>query len=186
MGSFQWPDARAKSAPVKARAALLLVPILIAGCGERGENRQGPGGSTTPPLVRDDSDPTLLNELVTPVRIGELGANFAACNGRGAVRERGTPAPVPVRSAPYDQAGEIDRLEPGAEFFICARSQDQRWFGIVYDEGGRAAERCGVAGPVAAPRSYLGPCAAGWVASAGVNLVSGVAHQLPPAPAPAP
>jgi hypothetical protein len=169
---------------VKARAALLLVPILLAGCGERGENRQGPGGSTTPPLVRDDSDPTLLSELVTPVRIGELGPNFAACNGRGAVRERGPATAAAVRAAPFDRAAEIDRLEPGADFFICARSQDAAWFGIVYDEGGRAAERCGVAAPAPAPRAYLGPCAAGWVRSAGVQLVSGVPHQLPPAPAP--
>jgi hypothetical protein len=170
---------------VKARGALLLVPILLAGCGERGENRQAVGGSTTPPLVRDDSDPTLLSELVTPVRIGELGPNFAACNGRGAMRERGAASPVPVRAAPFDQAAEIDRLDPGAEFFICARTQDAAWFGIVYDQGGRAAERCGVDGPVAAARTYLGPCAAGWVASARVRLISGVPHQLPPTAPPA-
>ena len=89
---------------------------------------------------------------------------------RGATRDRGPAAPVPVRAAPYDQAGEIDRLDQGAEFFICARTQDQRWFGIVYDQGGRASERCGVDGPVAARRDYLGPCAAGWVPSARVRL----------------
>jgi len=164
---------------VKARAALLLVPALLAGCGGRGENRQAVGGSTTPPYVRDDSDPTVLGETVTPVRIGELGPHFAACNARGAVRERGSSAPMPVRAAPFDQAAEIDRLEGQADFFICTRSQDERWFGIVYDAGGRAAERCGVAGPVAARRDYHGPCAAGWVASARVRLVSGVADQLP-------
>jgi len=169
---------------VKARAALLLVPILIAGCGERGGNRQAVGGSTTPPLVRDDSDPTLLNELATPVRIGELGPSFAACNARGAARERGPETPIVVRAAPFDRAAEIDRLEPGSDFFICTRTQDERWFGIVYDAGGHAAERCGVAGPVAARRDYLGPCAAGWVPSARVRLISGVPHQLPAAPPP--
>lgn len=169
---------------MKARAAFLLVPILLAGCGERGGDKAPVEGSTTPPYVRDDSDPSLLNTVEQPVRVGELGPNFAACNARGATRDRGPSGPVPVRAAPYDRAGEIDRLDHDAEFFICSRSQDQRWFGIVYDEGGRATERCGVDGPIAARRDYLGPCAAGWVASARVRLVSGVPHQLPEAPAP--
>ena len=167
---------------MKARAALLLVPILLAGCGEQGGNRQAVGGSTTPPLVRDDSDPTLLGGLATPVRVGELGPSFAACNARGAARERGPAVPIAVRAAPFDRAAEIDRLEPGSDFFICTRTQDERWFGIVYDSGGRAAERCGVAGPVAARRDYMGPCAAGWVQSARVRLTSGVPQQLPAAP----
>lgn len=160
---------------MKAGPALFLVSILLAGCGGREQNRQAVGGSTTPPYVRDESDPTLLNETMTPVRVGELGPHFAACNARGAVRERGTATSIPVRAAPFDAAAEIDRLEPDADFFICTRSQDERWFGIVYDAGGRATERCGVAGPVAARRDYHGPCAAGWVASARVRLVSGVA-----------
>jgi hypothetical protein len=164
---------------VKARAALFLLPLLLAGCGERAANEQGPEGSTTPPYVREDNDPSLLNQLEQPVRIGELGPNFAACNARGATRDRGQAAPVSVRAAPYEQAGEIDRLDQGAEFFICARSQDQRWFGIVYDRGGRASERCGVDGPIAARRDYHGPCAAGWVASARVRLISGVPAQAP-------
>jgi hypothetical protein len=171
---------------VKARnAPLLLLPLLLAGCGERTPNQGGVEGSTTPPYVREESDPSLLGQLETPVRVGELGPNFAACIARGAARDRGRQAPVPVRAAPYEQAGEIDRLAADAEFFICARTQDQRWFGIVYDAGGQASARCGVDGPIAARRDYHGPCAAGWVASARVRLVSGVPHQLPAMPAPA-
>ncbi len=166
------------------RALLLLLPLLLAGCGERGRDDEPRQGSTTPPYVRDETDPSLLNEAVTPVRIGELGPNFAACNGRGATRDRAPGGPVPVRSAPYEAAAEIDQLQPGSQFFICLRTHDQRWFGIVYDGGGEAAERCGVSGPVAVRRDYQGPCAAGWVPSARVRLVSGVPHQLPPAPAP--
>lgn len=169
---------------MKARAALFLVPILLAGCGEPGGNKAPVEGSTTPPYVREAGDPSLLNQLEQPVRVGELGASFDACTARGATRDRGPADPVPVRAAPYDRAGEIDRLAAGAEFFICSRSQDQRWFGIVYDEGGRASARCGVDGPIAARRDYLGPCAAGWVPSARVRLISGVPHQLPEVPVP--
>jgi hypothetical protein len=170
---------------VKARRALLpSLVLLLAGCGERSPNAGGVEGSTTPPYVREQTDNSLLSRLETPVRVGELGPSFAACNGRGATRDRGAPGPVAVRAAPYESAGEIDRLAPGSDFFICARSQDEHWFGIVYDEGGHATERCGVGGPIAARRDYPGPCASGWVSSARVRLVSGVPRDLPEAAAP--
>jgi hypothetical protein len=159
---------------VKAWAATFLPILLLAGCGEPAPSRDGAEGSTTPPYVRAEADNNLLEALETPIRVGELGPSFAACNARGTPRDRGSAEPVAVRAAPYDAAGEIDRLPAGAEFFICTRSQDEHWFGIVYDEGGRASERCGVGGPIPARRTYLGPCAAGWVSSALVRLTSGV------------
>jgi len=163
---------------MKAQAALLLASLAAAGCGERTPDTESQG-STTPPYVRADTDAPLLGDTVTPVRVGELGSNFAACNARGTTRDRVGGGPVPVRAAPFEQAQQIDRLEPGAEFFICSRSHDQRWFGIVYDEGGLAADRCGVADPVPARRDYQGPCAAGWVPSVRVRLISGAPAQLP-------
>ena len=163
---------------MRAQRAAILV-LLLAGCGERATVSGSNEGSTTPPYVRPESDPSLLSNMVQSVRIGELGPNFAACNARGATRQRGGAEPVPVRAAPFDQGDQIAVLPPGAEFFICSRTNDQRWFGIVYDEGGQASERCGVSAPVAARRIYQGPCAAGWVASSSVRLISGVPHQLP-------
>ncbi|MDQ8755718.1 hypothetical protein RCO27_05700 [Sphingosinicella sp. LHD-64] len=156
----------------------LVAALLLAGCGERAPD-PNVQGSTTPPYVRAADNETVLRDTVMPVRIGELGPNFAACNARGAVRERSSAEAVPVRAAPFEANEEIDYLEAGAEFFICARSQDQRWFGIVYDSGGEAAARCGVSAPVPRRRAYPGPCAAGWVPSARVRLVSGVTHQVP-------
>lgn len=161
------------------RAAIAMLAVLAAaGCGDPAAD-SGEQGSTTPPYVRAESDQPLLSQTVQPVRVGEQGPSFAACNGRGATRDR-VGGEVPVRAAPFEQAAEIDRLQAGAEFFICSRSHDQRWFGIVYDEGGAAGERCGVSAPVPARRPYPGPCAAGWVPSARTRLVSGVPHQLPP------
>lgn len=165
------------------RTAILLLALLsLAACGEPADLNQSGQGSTTPPYVRAESSPTLLSDMVQPVRVGELGPNFAACNARGTIRERATDGTLAVRAAPYEQASEIASLGAGAEFFICSRTNDQRWFGIVYDEDGRATERCGVSAPLSARRNYQGPCAAGWVASASVRLVSGVPEQLPADP----
>lgn len=174
MAGFPRVDARAKSVPVKVSALLLPACLALAGCGQ-----PVPGGNAaTPPAVANDDEPSLLNEAVMPVRVGEQGPSFAACGGRGATRDAAGTEPVPVRAAPFDAAAEIDRLPAGATFFICARTFDQRWSGIVYDEGGEASARCGVAAPIAERRNYTGPCAAGWVPSARVRLVSGVPHQL--------
>lgn len=171
---------------MKAQPAAILGPALAAaaalsGCGERAPDAASQG-STTPPYVRAEAEDPLLGETVTPVRVGELGANFAACNARGTTRDRVAGGALPVRAAPFEQGQAIDELAQGSEFFICSRSHDQRWFGIVYDEGGRAAERCGVSEPVPARRTYHGPCAAGWVPSSRVRLFSGVANELPTAP----
>ncbi|MGE0179806.1 MAG: hypothetical protein AB7O91_08315, partial [Sphingomonas sp.] len=164
---------------MKAQLALLTL-ILLAGCGERlGRNETG-GGSNTPPLVREEEDRSLLGNASVPVRIGELGAGFAACGARGTTRERPGISAVPVRAAPYDANREIDRLGAGVEFFICARSHDQRWFGIVYMRPGQDIESCGLSGPVPRRTDYEGSCASGWVPSALVRMISGAAHQLPP------
>lgn len=156
--------------------AVLITTLLLAGCGERVPRDEPGGGATTPPYVRAEEDPTVLGETVTPVRVGELGPSFDACAARGATRARAVP--VPVRAAPFEAGEAIDRLGAGAEFFICSRTHDQRWFGIVYDEGGRASARCEVDRPTPRRRDYQGPCAAGWVASAMVALISGEPHQL--------
>ncbi len=161
------------------RPQFLLVPLLaLTGCGEEAAP-EGSQGSTTPPYIRPE--PTALpSDRVQPVRVGELGAAFAACAAQGTTRDRVTDGSVPVFAAPFEGVEQIDQLEAGARFFICSRSHDQRWFGVVYDEDGTASERCGVSRP--AERSiYRGPCAAGWVSSASVRLDSGITSQVPTA-----
>lgn len=170
---------------MRAQRGLLILAMLLAGCGERiGRNESG-GGSRTPPYARSQEDPSLLVNATQPVRVGELGQSFAACAARGATRDRpGEAAAVPVRSAPFEANREIDGVPAGTEFFICSRTHDQRWFGIVYPRSGQTLANCGVAAPATRRGEYEGPCASGWVASARVRLVSGVPHQLPPGDAP--
>jgi hypothetical protein len=150
--------------------------MLIAGCED--QPVANGYGSTTPRYDRPVESKSNLDQAVVPVRIGELGRNFAACNAQGEVRERATNGAMPVRAAPYEQAQQKAQLPPGSTFFICSRSLDQRWFGVVYDSAGQASRGCGVSSPVGQRRDYEGPCDSGWVASAQVRLISGV--QTPP------
>ena len=151
----------------------LLVPLLLAGCGSE-EDRNGSFGSTTPRLQRAPEDTNLLTQNVTPVRIGELGSNFAACNAQGEVRERAVDGAIIVRAAPFEPAQQTGQLPPGSTFFICSRSLDQRWLGVVYDRSGQASRACGVTTPSPVRRDYEGPCESGWVPSAQVRLVAPV------------
>lgn len=119
------------------------------------------------------------------VRIGEGGPRFDACQSVGEVGGHVTGS-LPVLSAPFDAAEKIDSLSAGQRVYICTRSIDQQWFGIVYDTGSdsvagnsgasapaRGPGDCGVSSPVRAKRNYDGPCKSGWVESIYVVLVAG-------------
>lgn len=164
---------RAKLRVMSTRALPIAALLLAAGCTDQPLSENF--GSTTPRVARPAEYNSTLGDAETPVRIGELGANFAACNAQGQVHERAAAdGPVPVRAAPFDQAHETGRLTRGSRFFICSRSLDQRWMGVVYAPGGRADRACGVSSPVNGRRDYDGPCESGWVASAQVRMISGI------------
>jgi hypothetical protein len=150
-----------------------LLPLLFWGCSEP-QDRNLSYGSTTPRYERAPEDADLLAGNVTPVRVGELGPNFAACNSLGEVRERAVDGAIEVRAAPFEPARQTGRLPSGSTFFICSRSLDQRWLGVVYDRAGQASHGCGVSSPIPARREYEGPCESGWVPSTQVRLVAPV------------
>lgn len=114
------------------------------------------------------------------VRIGEGGPRFDACQAVGRVAGlRGSE--LDVRIAPFDSAKSKDSLSEGQSVYVCTRSHDQQWLGIVYDDvavpadGEGVAQRadCGVSSPVRSKRNYDGPCKSGWVESTFVKLVAG-------------
>src|SRR5688500_15968426 len=88
---------------MRGLVAASFFAMLIQGCDrpEPGESR----GSTTPRYERASPD-LALEQSVRPVRIGELGPNFAACNTVATTRDRaaGAEATLMVRTAPFEAA----------------------------------------------------------------------------------
>ncbi len=149
-----------------ARATLSIALMALAACGERAV----PGNTANVPrLERVVTAPVAP---VTPVRIGEAGPSFAACQAVGTPRDPDAASVLPVRVAPFDNADVAARIEAGARFFICTRSIDQRWMGVVFADDGTLSPGCGVSRPVPRRAAYEGPCRSGWVASAAVRSVA--------------
>jgi len=143
--------------------------------------------STTNPTGRTER--VGANPGERPVRIGEGGPRFDACQAVGRVQGlRGSSLDVLI--APFDSAEKKDSLSETQRVYICTRSHDQQWFGIVYAEAASSdataegeeatapaaamdLSDCGVSSPVRSKRNYDGPCKSGWVASNFVKLVAG-------------
>jgi hypothetical protein len=111
------------------KAALLPLALVIAltGCADpEPAQKRAPGGVAAGERL-DAAEPS---PSARPVNIGEGGPRFAACQGRGRVGSlRG--GSLPVRDAPFDSAKQIGELGEDAHVFICTRSLDQQWLGIV-------------------------------------------------------
>mgnify|MGYP003579286920 CR=1 FL=1 len=148
-------------------AILPALLLLLSGCGEAVEDNHF---AEDVKAEREASTP-VFNQS-TPVRIGQLGPSFPACGAAGRARNVGTGASLAVRAAPFDTGEETGAVPSGGRFFVCSRSHDQKWFGIVYGENGTSGG-CGVSGPVTSRRDYEGPCRSGWVSSAFVRLIAG-------------
>ena len=161
---------------------LILLPLAaLAGCGEPVADNHFANSSLENMAAQPtaEADPN----APSPVRVGEYGLNFDACPWVGTTRHVEADAGLAVRSGPFDTSAEAGKVAADGRFYVCARSLDQKWFGIVYDESGGIGPRCGVSDPVPSKRSYDGPCRSGWVSSAFVKLIAG--NDVPvPAPNP--
>jgi hypothetical protein len=164
----------------------MLVPLIALGLAACGTSVPD-GNASIDQNLSNASD--AVTSVPIPVRVGELGPNFQACNADGSTRHLEAGESLPVRSAPFDNAPQTGAVPTNARFFVCNRSLDEKWFGIVYDKGGALAASCGVSEPANTRHDYAGPCLSGWVQSAYVKLIAGddqpppVANQATPAPA---
>jgi hypothetical protein len=150
------------------RRLILLSLAGLAGCGEPVADNHF---ANSIEIERGEPAPVTVDSV--PVRIGELGASFNACSAAGTTRNLAEGGSLPVRAAPFDAAEETGTIPAGTRFFVCTRSHDQDWMGVVFHDGGTLDPSCGVSGPVTARRNYEGPCRSGWVSSAFVKLVAG-------------
>jgi hypothetical protein len=160
------------------RRPFLLLCLVLASCGEPATYANRSAADENGAAAADT-----VTAAPQPVRVGELGPNFEACSAAGTTRGLKAGEALPVRVAPFDNADAAGSVAAGARFFICTRSLDQKWFGIVFEERGTLDERCGVSEPVTRRRDYAGPCRAGWVESAFVKVIAGDGPAASPAAA---
>ena len=139
--------------------------VLLGGCAPRSE----PGNDIT--LYQTDNVSATLSPGGHLVRIGESGATAPACPVRGEVASLNASGmtALPLRAAPFDDATQSTALAPGRRVFLCTRSLDQRWQGVVVPPADMPDADCGVTARIDAPRDYTGPCRAGWVSGAYVQ-----------------
>src|SRR3954465_14762606 len=108
----------------------LLLLLGVAACG-----RPVPAGTASLDQNLSNTSDTVTPDPVA-VRVGELGPNFAACSAAGTTRHLEAGESLPGPSWRFDNGPQTGAVAAGARFFVCARSIDQKWFGIVYDGKG--------------------------------------------------
>ncbi|GAB5489027.1 MAG: hypothetical protein Pars2KO_25970 [Parasphingorhabdus sp.] len=166
--------------------ALTLVSLALTACSETTKVEDDLASAQTNaenPTGRAERPKT--NPAERLVRIGLGGSRFDACQGVGRIQGL-QGRELDVRIAPFDAAQKKDGIKQGQQVWICSRSHDQQWHGIVYDDGSleagedeesaqatRGPGECGVSSPVRSKRNYDGPCKSGWVESNYVKLIAG-------------
>lgn len=135
-----------------------LLGLALAGCTHRSDL----GNDAA--LYPTGDERATLSPGTQAVRIGESGSAFPACAATGQVVNL-SPAGMPylsLRAAPFDEASEVARLPQGARVFLCTRSLDQDWQGVIVPPANAPDADCGVTARIEGPRDYAGPCRAGW------------------------
>lgn len=159
---------------------LLLLPLLLplGACSKSNDVYEELPNSSLAGAPRADVPETRMDAPVArPVTIGEDGPRMDACGTLGQVSRAG-PNGIGLHAAPFADAREMGRLMEGQRAYVCTRSLDQKWLGVVVPPASATgdvppAADCGVTSPVDRKQPYDGPCASGWVASAYVRLIAG-------------
>ena len=161
-----------------APALLMLFMLSMSACSKSTDVYEELPNSSLAGAPREDVPESRMDAPVArPVMIGEDGARFDACGGLGQVVRPG-PDGLSLHAAPFADSKQLARLAEGQRAFVCTRSLDQKWLGVVVPpapgaDGTAPAADCGVGAPVDRRQPYAGPCASGWVASAYVRLIGG-------------
>ncbi|WP_242130380.1 hypothetical protein [Sphingobium sp. Sx8-8] len=158
--------------------ALLVLTLMLAACSKSSDVLEDLPNSSLAGAPRDDVPETRLESSLTrPVTIGEDGPRLDACAAMGQAMRVGAKG-LAVRAAPFADAKETARMAEGSRAWVCTRSLDQKWLGIVIapdpspDNAAQPAD-CGVSDPVDRKQPYEGPCLSGWVSSASIRLIAG-------------
>lgn len=168
------------------RYGLPLLLLFAAACSDRREVADELPNSSLAGAAREDVPESRMEQpLARPVIIGEDGPRLDACGALGRVVQASASG-LAVRAAPFADAREIDRLRNGDRAYICTRSIDQKWLGVVAppapatsaaneagNQSGGDTVDCGVSSPVERKTAYDGPCVSGWVSSAYIRLIAG-------------
>jgi hypothetical protein len=162
---------------------VLTLALMLAACSKGSDVMEALPNNSIAGAPREDVPETRMDAAQTrAVTIGEDGPRLDACGGMGQVIRVGARG-LAVRSAPFIDAPEVGRMAEGERAYVCTRSVDQQWLGVVLpppspvggfennDGAGPAPMDCGVSEPADRKRAYAGPCASGWVASASIRLV---------------
>ncbi|WP_176596939.1 MULTISPECIES: hypothetical protein [Sphingobium] len=157
---------------------VLALALMLAACSKSSDVLEDLPNSSLAGAPREDVPETRLESTLTrPVTIGEDGPRLDACGAMGQAARVGAKG-LAVRAAPFADAKEVARMGEGGRAWVCTRSLDQKWLGVVIvppppaDNAAEPAD-CGVSEPVDRKQSYDGPCPSGWVSSAAIRLIAG-------------
>ena len=151
--------------------AILLLFLMLGACSDSSDVLEQLPNSSIAGAAREDMPETRLEAKITrPVIIGEDGPRLDACAALGQAVRVGAQG-LAIRAAPFAEAQEIGRLPEGSRAFVCTRSLDQKWLGVVILPQNPAD--CGLSEPVDRKQAYAGPCLSGWVSSASIRLIAG-------------
>lgn len=159
---------------------VIALALMLAACSKSSDVLEELPNSSLAGAAREElPEMQMESKLVRAVTIGEDGPRLDACGTMGQAVRVGAKG-LAIRAAPFADGREIGRMAEGARAWVCTRSLDQKWLGVVIapsqnSSAGNEAEPadCGVSEPVERKQAYDGPCLSGWAASASIRLIAG-------------